>query len=94
MYSSAIGLLLSLGIAALAWRRSRALGGYYDRDVYGMDRTAHVRYAAVSLAFAAFFCVAWALRWSSAGIAALALYALVAVFYVTSFLQGAADADE
>jgi hypothetical protein len=34
------------------------------------------------------------LRLEEAGLAALALYALFAVFYVTSFLRGAADGDE
>ncbi len=93
LYSTA-GLLLSLGVAAAAWRRSRTRGGYYDGEVYGLNRMSHIRYAVVSLAFAAVFAATAWLRLDAAGIAALALYALLAVFYVTSFLQGAADSDE
>lgn len=88
------GLLLSLGLAAIAWRRSRTGGGFYESEVYAMDRAAHRRYAAVGLAFALIFAVAYALKLATAGIAALGLYAVVAVFYAASFLQGAADSDE
>lgn len=88
------GLVLSLLVAAVAWRRSRSAGGYYDREVYAMRRATHLRYGAVSLAFAAFFAVSVALRLETAGIVALALYAVIAVFYAASFLQGASDSDE
>ncbi len=88
------GLALSLLVAAVALARSRSKGGYYDREVYGMRPSAHLRYAAISLAFAAFFAVAIAFGFEPAGIVALALYALIAVFYAASFAQGAADADE
>jgi Ca2+/Na+ antiporter len=90
----AIGFGLSLVVATIAWRRSRSGGGYYDREVYGMDRAAHRWYAGVSLAFAAFFAVAYLWRLGGAGILALALYAVIAVFYFSSFLRGAADLDE
>jgi hypothetical protein len=93
MYSIA-GLVLALGVAAGAWQRSRSAGGFYDAQVYGMDRATHRRYCAVSLGFAGFFALAYALHLYGAGIAALALYVLVAVFYATSFLRGATDADE
>ena len=86
--------MLALGVAAAAWQRSRSAGGFYDAQVYGMDRATHRRYGAISLGFAAFFALAYALHLYGAGIAALTLYALVAVFYATSFLRGAADADE
>lgn len=91
---SVLGLALSLGIAAVAWGRTRSRGGFYDRETYGMDSAAHLRYALLSLGFAAYFGVVYALRFQSAGIAGLALYALIAVFYATSFLQGASDRDE
>jgi len=93
MYSIA-GLVLALGVAAAAWQRSRSAGGFYDAQVYGMDRATHRRYCAISLGFAAFFALAYALHLYGAGIAALTLYVLVAVFYATSFLRGAADPDE
>ncbi len=56
-----------------------------------MNPVAHKRYALVSLGFALFFAAAYAFHLASEGIAALALYALIAVFYATSFLQGAPD---
>jgi hypothetical protein len=88
------GLALSLAIAAIAVLRSRASGGYYDAEVYGMLPATHRRYAAISLAFASFFAVAWALHAAAAGLAALTVYVLIAIFYVTSFLRGYADVDE
>jgi hypothetical protein len=88
---SVIGLIIALVVAATAWRCSRSSGGFYDRDVYAMDAHSHRRYALVSLAFAAYFAVAYVARGATAGIAGLALYALIAVFYATSFLRGASD---
>ncbi len=91
---TSIGLLLALAVAAIAWRRSSSGGGFYDRDVYAMTPAIHRRYAVASLAFAVYFAAALLLRQATAGIAGLALYALVAVFYATSFLRGAPDRDE
>lgn len=88
------GCALALAVAVIAWRRSRASGGFYDRDVYAMDNVAHRRYAVASLTFAAYFALAYALGWETAGIAGLALYALIAVLYGASFLRGASDRDE
>jgi hypothetical protein len=84
-------LLLALTVAALAWRRSGRTGGFYDREVYGMSRRTHRRYALLGLAFAIYFAGTFAFRYETAGIGGLALYALVAVFYAASFLQGAPD---
>ena len=88
------GLVLALGITIAAALRSRSAGGFYAEQWYGMSAAVHRRYAAVSLAFAAFFAVAYAYRLTTAGIAGLALYALIAVFYLSSFLRGAPDRDE
>lgn len=88
------GLALALFIAGIAFKRSRARGGYYDAEVYAMVPSTHRRYAAVSLAFALFFALALAFRAQLAGIAGLAIYAVVALLYLTSFLRGYADADE
>jgi hypothetical protein len=88
---SVVGLTLALLVAAIAWRSSRAPGGFYAREVYAMDPATHRRYAVVSLAFALYFGIAYALRRETAGIAGLTLYALIAVFYATSFLRGASD---
>jgi hypothetical protein len=94
MSYSIAGLVLALGVAAAAWQRSRSAGGFYDAQVYGMDRATHRRYCAIGVAFAAFFGLAYALHLYGAGIAALALYAVIAVFYLSSFLRGASDLDE
>jgi hypothetical protein len=91
MMWSIVGLVVSLGVGAIAWRSSRAPGGFYDREIYAMDSTAHRRYAVVSAAFALYFTTAYLLHRETAGIAGLALYALIAVFYATSFLRGASD---
>jgi uncharacterized membrane protein len=56
-----------------------------------MNTATHRRYAALSLLFAAFFAATYARGLEPAGIAGLALYAVVAVFYAASFLQGAPD---
>jgi hypothetical protein len=89
-----IGLLLAVALAAAAWRRSLGSGGFYDRDVYAMRPATHRRYAIAGLAFAVYFAAALVFGQGTAGIAGLALYALVAVIYATSFLRGASDLDE
>lgn len=91
MLYSVAGIVAASIVAIAAWRCSRSPGGFYDREVYGMSETAHRRYAAVSMAFVAYFAVTCALRLDTAGIAGLALYAVIAVFYAASFLQGAPD---
>ena len=87
---SLIGLAIAVAIAAFAWHRGGA-GGYYDAQVYAMTARTHRGYALTSLAFAAFFAVTFALKRNAAGVAGLALYAVIAIFYITSFLRGASD---
>ncbi len=95
MIYNVVGLVLALGVAAIAWRRSRAAGGFYDRDVYGMDAddasALRDRQLGVRRLLRGHVRIA---RAPAAGIAGLALYALVAVLYAASFLQGAPDPDE
>jgi hypothetical protein len=91
MVWSLAGFAIALLVGAIAWRRSRSPGGFYDREVYGLDCAAHRRYAIVSFVFAAYFAAVYARRLDFAGIAGLALYALIALFYGTSFLRGASD---
>jgi hypothetical protein len=91
MLWSLVGLVVALLVGTVAWRRSRSPGGFYDREWYAMDRASHKRYAVVSLVFALYFAAAYLFRLAYGGIAGLALYALIAVFYATSFLQGAPD---
>ena len=89
------GALASLLLAAVAYQRSRAPGGFYDRDVYGMTPVAHRRYAVLGAAFAlAYLSLAgWAPQ-SAATIWLSAAFVLVAVFYLTSFLRGASGDDD
>ena len=89
-----LGFALALLIAVIALFRSRARGGYYDAEVYGMVPSTHRRYAAISLAFALFFAAARAVRAEPAGLVALAIYAVIALLYLTSFLRGYADYNE
>jgi hypothetical protein len=91
---NAVGLALALLIAATAYVRSRAHGGFYDAQLYGMVPSTHRRYAAISLAFALFFAVGLASGAEAAGIVGLAVFTLVAIFYATSFLRGYAEHDE
>ncbi|MBV9234000.1 MAG: hypothetical protein JO030_08155 [Candidatus Eremiobacteraeota bacterium] len=88
------GSVLAAAVAALAWHRSRVTGGFYDAHGYGMTPATHRAYALVSLAFAACFAAFAALHRATDGIATLALFAVVAIFYGASFLQGARDPDE
>lgn len=89
-----VGLALALLMAGIAFFRSGARGGYYDAELYGMGPSTHRRYVAVSLAFALFFAVAWTMRAETAGLVLLSIYAVIALFYLTSFLRGYADNDE
>jgi len=87
------GIILS-GLLALTalWRR-RSAGTYYERDVYGMTGTSHARYALVFSAFTALFAAAPFLHGFPL-IPALAILALTALIYGTSFLRGASGEDE
>jgi hypothetical protein len=87
-----MGAALALGLFALV--RSRRTGGFYDAHVYAMTSRTHLWYAIASLLFAAAFCVTIVLRAEDAAIAVFALFALVAIFYLTSFLRGFSDDQE
>jgi hypothetical protein len=89
-----IGAAASLGIATLAWRQTRTRGGFYAEGVYGMAPSTHQAYAIVSLVFAVGFAVAFALRATFTGLAALAVYAVIAILYLSSFIRGASDYHE
>ena len=89
-----VGLALALLVAVIAWWRSKSRGSFYDADVYRMTATHHRRYALVSLAFALFFGIAYLLGAQAAGTILLAPYALIVIFYSTSFLRGAYEDDE
>lgn len=89
-----LGMAASIGLAALAFSRSRSRGGFYDADVYGMTPTVHRRYAIAALVLAAVFGVILVVHAGAAALAAFAALALFAVFYLTSFLRGFSDDQE
>jgi hypothetical protein len=89
-----IGGVAALVTAVLAWQRSRAAGGFYAAGIYGMGPSLHRRYAAVSLAFAIVFGIAFVLHATFAGLILLAVYAVIAILYYSSFIRGASDYHE
>jgi len=91
MVWSLTGFAIAALVGTIAWRRGRSPGGFYDREVYGMDCAAHRRYAVASFVFAAYFAAVYARGLDTAAIAGLAVYALIALLYGTSFLRGASD---
>jgi hypothetical protein len=89
-----IGVAAALGIAITAWLRSRAAGGFYAAGVYGMSSGIHRRYAIAGLAFAACFALAFAFHATDLGLAGLAVFAVIAILYLSSFVRGASDYHE
>ncbi len=94
MMWSWLGACLCLVLAAAAWFRSRSGGGYYDATVYGMTAATHRRYAIVALGLAALFAGIAATGATGILIPTFAAFALLAVFYGTSFLRGFTDDDD
>jgi hypothetical protein len=87
-----VGLGISMVVACAAFARASTRAGHYDGAVYGMTPLVHRRYAAVALALALAFAIA--LFWPPMPtVILLGATALVAVFYLTSFLRGA-EADD
>ena len=88
---SLAGLLLSLFVAAFALLKSlRPAANYYASNVYGMTRRSHRVYAAVSGVFAAVFAYSLTTAWVPA-IPLLAVFALIFIFYFSSFARGFSD---
>ncbi|MGZ3498221.1 MAG: hypothetical protein ACXWNK_05210 [Vulcanimicrobiaceae bacterium] len=91
---SLIGAILALAVSGFAWQRSRSpKATFYERDVYDMTPAVHRRYAVASLAFAILFIVGAA--WPRVpAVPLLAVYAVVAILYLASFVRGATGEDE
>jgi hypothetical protein len=87
-----LGIVLSLGGAALAFTRGRAPQSFYAADVYHMTGRSHRRFALLSIVFAAGFVLA--LRWPLLDLPLLALYTLLLVLYASSFARGFSGEDE
>ncbi len=88
---SALGLGLSILVCIAATYKSKRGGGsFYANEVYGMTPKSHRAYAAVSALFAALFAVSFFVRVVPT-VPLLAAYALVFLFYVSSFARGFSD---
>lgn len=88
---SGVGLVLCAIVSAVALIKSkRGAGSYYEREEYGMTARTHKAYLSLSALFAAAFAAA---LFSSAvpTVPLLAAYALIFVFYFSSFARGFSD---
>jgi hypothetical protein len=94
MVWSITGFVLSLVLMTFALRRSRAPGGFYDRDVYGMTPATHRRVAYAAACFALAFAATLSVRGLPAGAWLFGTFVLGAVLYLTSFLRGFTEDDD
>lgn len=89
---SGVGLVLCAIVSAVALIKSskRGAGSYYEREEYGMTARTHKAYLSLSALFAAAFAAA---LFTSAvpTVPLLAAYALIFVFYFSSFARGFSD---
>lgn len=88
---SSVGLALCAVVLAVAFVKSkRRRGSYYESEVYGMTARSHRAYIALSGVFAALFTAAF-FTVDVPVIPLLAVYALVFIFYFSSFARGFSD---
>ncbi|HET9096152.1 MAG TPA: hypothetical protein VFN37_05795 [Candidatus Baltobacteraceae bacterium] len=88
---SGVGLVLcAIVIAVAIFKSRRGSGSYYEREVYGMTARTHRAYASLSALFAAAFAAAF---FTSAipAVPLLGAYALIFIFYLSSFARGFSD---
>jgi hypothetical protein len=91
---SLIGAICAAALAAFAFWRSRQPGGHYDDEIYGMTHVSHIRYTLAALGFAILFAVSAYTQNTTLLLPIGAAFALLAVFYGTSFLRGFSDAHD
>lgn len=88
---SAIGMVIALTTAAIAWYRSRArASNYYADQVYGMNPRTDRRYALVSVCLFLLLGASVFVR-QIPGVPLLGIVVLVAIFYFSSFARGFSD---
>lgn len=91
---ASVGLALSLATAAFALFRSmRTPSNYYEADVYGMTPALHRRYAVASLLFAAAFALSLFIP-AIPDVPVLGGFAVLFIFYFSTFLRGFSDEDQ
>lgn len=88
------GACCAFVLALFAYTRSRARGGYYDADVYGMTPVIHRRYAFAALGWGLGFTAATIAHAGTIGLWLFAPFVVFALFYLTSFLRGAHEDDD
>lgn len=85
-----VGLALCAVVIVIALFKSKRAGGYYEREVYGMTARTHRAYASLSALFAAAFAASF--FWSVIpAVPLLGAYALIFIFYLSSFARGFSD---
>ena len=91
---SATGLAVALTVGAMALMRLRARSGnFYETELYGISASTYRRYALVSGIFALSFLASF--FWSAVPpVPLLAVYALIAILFLSSFIRGAVGEDE
>jgi hypothetical protein len=90
---AALGLVLALFTAVFAYIRSkRGSSNFYESDVYGMTSQIHIRYAVVSLLFGAAFVAALFIP-AIPAVPVLGAFAVLFIFYFSTFLRGFSDED-
>jgi hypothetical protein len=88
---SGIGLALCAIVIVVALRKSKhGNGSYYEGEVYGMTPRTHRAYVSLSALFAAAFAAAFFAGVIPA-VPLLGAYALVFIFYFSSFARGFSD---
>ncbi|HKU66667.1 MAG TPA: hypothetical protein VJP85_02725 [Candidatus Baltobacteraceae bacterium] len=90
MWSAAGIVLCAIVTAVAAVRSKRGNAGYYEGEVYGMTARTHRVYIVLSAIFGALFAAAY----FASGIPVIPLlgaYALVFIFYFSSFARGFSD---
>ncbi len=91
---SIVGAVFAVAIGCLAWYRNHAARStFYAGHVYGMTAATHRAYAAASFVFALAFGAAIVFPRVPA-VPLLAVYTVIAILYVSSFVRGATGEDE
>lgn len=88
---NAVGLALCCIVIVVALAKSRrATPDYYAAEVYGMTARTHGAYASLSMLFALLFIAGFFTR-AVPAVPLLGAYALIFIFYVSSFARGFSD---
>jgi hypothetical protein len=90
MWSFAGLVLCAIAISVAAVKSRRGTGSYYEGEVYGMTARTHRAYLSLSVLFALAF-VAALFTSVIPAVPLLGAYALIFIFYLSSFARGFSD---